>query len=108
MASRVRAAALLAFAAGIGGFTAGQPARAAEVSIECRNPASGATWQIKVDYDKKTVDANPAEVSATEISWRDRKDGYKYTLDRNSGKLTVVFASSTGGNFFFDRCKLGG
>jgi hypothetical protein len=34
------------------------------------------------------------------------KDGWNYTLDRKSGNLTVIIASSTGGNFLYDRCKL--
>ena len=42
--------------------------------ITCTNPASGATWQISIDYDRATVDANPASVSDAEISWRDAKD----------------------------------
>jgi hypothetical protein len=80
-------------------------AEAAPVSlITCINPASGATWQIKIDYDQATVDSNPAHVSDTEISWHDSKDGGNYTLDRKSGNLTVVTPSSTGGYFLHDRC----
>jgi hypothetical protein len=72
--------------------------------ITCTNPASGATWQINIDYDRATVDANPARVSEAEISWHDTKDGGNYTLDRKSGNLTVIVASSTGGYFLHDRC----
>ena len=75
-------------------------------AVTCVNPASGATWQITVDYDRSTVDSNPAMVSDDEISWRDAKDGWHYTLDRKSGALTVVVASSTGGYFLHDRCRL--
>jgi hypothetical protein len=78
-----------------------------EASITCMNPASGATWQIKVDYDHSTVDSNPASISAAAITWRDLTDGWNYTLDLKSGNLTVVLASATGGNMLFDRCKLG-
>ena len=74
--------------------------------VTCTNPASGATWQINIDYDRATVDANPAQVSDAEISWRDAKDGWTYTLDRRSGDLTVVVASSTGGYFLHDHCRL--
>ena len=74
--------------------------------IICTNPASGATWRISIDYARATVDSNPAQVSATEISWHDAKDGGSYTLDRRSGALTVVLASSTGGYFLHDRCRL--
>ena len=77
-----------------------------EAAVTCTNPASGATWQIKIDYDHSTVDSNPASISESQIKWRDAKDGWNYTLDRKSGNLTVVLASSTGGNFLYDRCKL--
>jgi hypothetical protein len=87
---------------------AGAPAQAqqGEHAITCTNPASGATWQIRIDYDKSTVDSNPARINAGEITWRDLKDGWNYTLNRKSGDLTVIIASSTGGNFLYDRCKL--
>ncbi len=77
-----------------------------EIAVTCTNPASGATWQIRIDYDHSTVDSNPASISDSQIRWRDAKDGWNYTLDRKSGNLTVVLASSTGGNFLYDRCKL--
>ena len=85
--------------------TSGEAQRG-ETAITCTNPASGATWQIKIDYDRSTVDSNPARISDTEISWRDATDGGNYKLDRKSGKLTVILASATGGNFLYDRCKL--
>jgi hypothetical protein len=75
-------------------------------TITCTNPASGANWQIMIDYDQRTVDSNPARINDSEISWRDATDGWNYSLDRKSGNLTVVLASSTGGNFLHDRCKL--
>ena len=84
---------------------AAEPQRG-EKTITCTNPASGASWEIRIDYDRSTVDANPARISNAEISWRDMKDGRNYTLDRKSGDLTVIIASSTGGNFLYDRCKL--
>jgi hypothetical protein len=74
--------------------------------ITCTNPASGTTWQISIDYAHATVDSNPASVSEAEVSWRDAKDGWHYTLDRRSGELTVIVASSTGGYFLHDRCQL--
>jgi len=49
-------------------------------AVTCVNPSSGATWQINIDYDRSTVDSNPATVSNDEISWRDAKDGWHYTL----------------------------
>jgi hypothetical protein len=81
-------------------------AEAEAVSVTCTNPYSGATWRIAIDYDLKTVDANPASIDESQIWWRDGKDGWRYTLDRKSGALTVVLASATGGNFLFDQCRL--
>ena len=81
-------------------------ARASESVITCTNPASGTQWQIRIDYDRSTVDSNPARIGDGDISWHDASDGGNYTLDRKSGDLTVVVASSTGGYFLYDRCKL--
>jgi hypothetical protein len=77
-----------------------------QMIITCTNPFSGASWQVRIDYDRSTVDSNPARIRETEISWRDASDGRNYSLDRKSGKLTVVVASATGGNFLYDRCDL--
>ncbi|MGD1017316.1 MAG: hypothetical protein ABR863_12895 [Roseiarcus sp.] len=76
-------------------------------AVTCVNPASGASWQIRIDYDRGAVDSNPARIDAAEISWRDAANGWNYRLDRKSGALTVTLASATGGNFLFDRCALG-
>ena len=81
-------------------------AQAAEIEITCANLASGTTWQIKIDYDRQTVDSNPASISDDEIAWHDKADGGNYTLDRKSGKLTVIFASSTAGHFLYHHCRL--
>jgi hypothetical protein len=101
-----RRAALALAAALTAPFAMAGMAIAAETAISCTNPASGATWQIRIDYDKATVDSNPAAVSDTNISWRDAGDGENYSLDRKSGNLTVTIPSSTGGYFVHDRCKL--
>jgi hypothetical protein len=99
-------------AAGIGllavgiALCAADEAQHGEKAIACTNPVSGVTWQIKIDYDRNTVDSNPASISDTEITWRDATNGWGYTLDRKSGELTVILASATGGNFLHDRCKL--
>lgn len=74
--------------------------------LTCTNPASGTTWQISVDYDRAMVDSNPAKISTATIAWQDAKDLWNYTLDRKTGELTVVVASSTGGYFLHDTCKL--
>lgn len=89
-------------------WVSGEPsiADATENAVTCTNPASGAHWQIRIDYERSTVDSYPASITEAKISWRDASDGGNYTLDRKSGNLTVVIASSTGGYFLFDRCKL--
>jgi hypothetical protein len=75
-------------------------------AITCTNPASGATWQISIDFAKATVDAKPARISDNEISWHDPSDNGNYTLDRKSGELTIIMPSSTGGYFLHDHCRL--
>ena len=77
-----------------------------KAAMTCTNPASGVSWQINIDYNQKTVDANPAQISDAKIWWHDARDGGNYTLDRKSGDLTVIVASSTGGYFIYDRCRL--
>ncbi len=77
-----------------------------ETAITCTNPVSGVSWQIRIDYGRSTVDSNPARITGAEISWHSPADGGNYTLDRKSGNLTVVVASSTGGYFLHDRCRL--
>jgi len=74
-------------------------------AVTCTNLSSGANWQINIDYDHSTVDSHPASISSVEISWH-TADGENYKLDRKSGNLTVTVASSTGGYFLYDRCKL--
>jgi hypothetical protein len=66
-------------------------AQASVTEIICTNQTSGTSWQIKIDYDRQTVDSNPASISDDEIAWHDKADGGNYTLDRKSGRLTVVF-----------------
>jgi hypothetical protein len=77
-----------------------------ESAITCSNPASGATWRILIDYDRATVDTNPARINDATISWHNARDNGNYALDRKTGNLTVTIASSTGGYFLHDRCKL--
>ncbi|MGA7325191.1 MAG: hypothetical protein WBX25_12045 [Rhodomicrobium sp.] len=81
--------------------------QSSEIVITCINQVSGASWQIKIDYERRTVDSNPARISDTEISWRGATDRWYYRLDRKSGNLEVVLASATGGNFLHHRCNLG-
>lgn len=89
-----------------GAHLAGAQAADAHQSVMiCTNPASGAHWQIRIDYDRGKVGAAPARIGEDEIAWHDESDGGDYTLDRRSGELTVTVASSTGGYFLHDRCS---
>jgi len=100
-------------AAGMVGLAGGLPlsasigkAQQSESTIICTNPASGASWQVTIDYGKATVDTNPAAITAATISWFDPKDGGHYRLDRKSGELTATVASSTGGYLRRVRCGM--
>jgi hypothetical protein len=75
-------------------------------TITCTNPASGVSWPVAIDFQQRTVDSNPARIGKSAIAWHDAKDGGNYTLDRASGGLTVIVASSTGGYFLHDHCRL--
>ena len=97
-------AAVLATA--LGGSGAAQTKDGGNRVIACSNPASGASWQITIDFERQTVDSYAATISEATISWRDPRDQGNYTLDRKSGNLTVIIASSTGGYFIHDQCKL--
>jgi hypothetical protein len=82
------------------------PAQPGETAVSCTNPASGAQWQIRIDYQRHTVDAHAAQFTDRDITWHDAATNTNYTLDRKSGDLTVVVPSSTGGYFVHDRCVL--
>jgi hypothetical protein len=97
---------IIALAIGMAGAAGYAEAQRGAISITCTNLTSGASWQVSIDYDHSTVDSNPARINDAEISWRDAADGWFYNLDRKSGNLKVTLASSTGGNFLYDRCKL--
>ncbi len=81
---------------------AGTPA----ANVTCTNTFSRATWRIAIDYSRATVDTYPARITPGIIAWHDLHDGFRYRLDRASGELTAVAASSTGGYFLHDRCDL--
>ena len=108
MTKRTRPLAVIAAALviGIAAPAVNAETQRGERAITCMNKSSGTTWQIKVDYDHNTVDTNPASISDAKIAWRDANDGWRYTLDLKSGDLTVILASSMGGNTYFHRCLL--
>jgi hypothetical protein len=98
-------AATAAAIVGVGVQPSGAATPSGPTTLTCTNPVSGASWKISIDFGKSTVDANAARISDASISWHDQKDGGNYTLDRKTGKLTVVVASSTGGYFLYDVCR---
>ena len=78
---------------------------AAPVTLRCTNPASGAVWDIKIDYQNATADSFPAKISGERIKWHNVLHGGYYEFNRRSGDLTVVYASSTGGFTLRDKCR---
>jgi hypothetical protein len=106
MIVRRLAAGIGALAVGVATAATAAAAQHGEAAITCTNISSGTSWQIRVDYDKGTVDSYPARINEAEISWHDATDGGNYSLDRKSEKLTVIVASSTGGYSLFHRCRL--
>jgi hypothetical protein len=104
--NRVLGAGMVSLALGLAAPTICSDAQESKTAVTCTNPSSGASWQIAIDFDKATVDSNQAEITGTKISWFDPADGGNYTLDRKSGDLTAIVASSTGGYFRHGRCAL--
>src|SRR5262245_11045579 len=82
-----------------------QPAHAAEFTLRCLNPASGATWNLKIDDERHTADSVSAEITPTRVMWHDIVHGGSYELDRRSGLLSFRNASSTGGYILHFRCQ---
>ena len=104
--NRLLGAGLAALAAGLAFPPLNGHAQQGESAVTCTNPVSGTAWQIRIDYGKATVDANPARITQSAISWFDPKDSGNHSLDRKSGDLTTSIASSTGGYFRYARCNL--
>jgi hypothetical protein len=104
--NRVLAAGIVGLAVGLVVPTINGDAQESGTAITCTNPMSGTSWQIAIDFDKATVDSNRAKITGARISWFDPTDGGNYTLDRKSGDLTAIVASSTGGYFRHGRCSL--
>ena len=104
--NRVLATRIAGLVAGLFIPTINGDAQESKTAITCTNPISGTSWQIAVDFDRATVDSNRAEITEAKIAWFDPTDGGNYTLDRKSGELTAIVASSTGGYFRHGRCIL--
>ena len=95
----------IAIAVAFGALSAGAAAQASDLSYQCTNTASGTSWLVKIDDQKRTVDGVPADISAARISWRDAATGGSYDLDRKSGDLTFTNSSSMGGYMLWHRCQ---
>jgi hypothetical protein len=80
-------------------------APAAATHLRCTNPASGASWELVVDHDRRLVDSYPASIGEKWISWFDPTDRGYFDLERTTGELQVRHASSTGGYYLFDKCE---
>jgi hypothetical protein len=104
--NRLLAAAVAGLAAGLAIPSVNGDGQESKTAITCTNPMSGTSWQIAIDFDRATVDSNQAEITDAKIAWFDPTDGSNYTLDRKSGALTAIVASSTGGYFRHGRCSL--
>ena len=94
----------LALGCGIAATSTGWAAESGILHLRCTNAASGASWSILVDLDRKLVDSAPATIDDKWISWPDPKQG-AFTLDRASGRLRFRNASSTGGYYLYYACK---
>jgi hypothetical protein len=97
---------LAAGSAALAGLLLQSNGDARDTLVTCTNPVSGTSWQIVIDFDNAKVDSNRAKFTDDKISWFDPKDHGNYTLDRNSGDLTAIVASSTGGYFRHGHCTL--
>jgi hypothetical protein len=102
--NRVLGAGIIGLAAGLVVPAISVNAQEGKTAVTCTNPISGASWQIAIDFERATVDSNQAKITLATISWFDPTDGGNYTLDRKSGALTAIVASSTGGYFRHGRC----
>jgi hypothetical protein len=101
---------LLCAAAAIGGLAISaeiESARAAPAVFRCTNDVSGAQWNVTIDFDHATADSYPAAITRRQIYWHNTADQGFYSLDRNTGDLTILRASSTGGYEQHVRCRSG-
>ena len=93
---------VLALEAPAGSIQAG----AEPATLRCTNPFSGATWDVAIDPARRTADSFPADITDRTIKWHDAAHGGNFEFDLASGELTVVYASSMGGTFLKDSCRI--
>jgi hypothetical protein len=97
---RVMCAVIIAIA-GIGCAAADTPS-----TLTCMNTVSHAAMRIRIDFGRRMVNADPAQIDDAQISWHDDKEHANYTLNRKTGMLNAVIPSSTGGYFLHYQCDL--
>ena len=90
----------------LGALANPDPVDAETMTLRCTNPFSGTTWDVAIDHGRRTADSFPADITDKTIKWHDATRGGHYEFDRTSGELTVIYASSTGGVFLRDNCRL--
>jgi hypothetical protein len=98
--------AILALALSACGAQSADPPRVPPGAVQalCVNPSSSASWIVRIDESRGTVDGRPARIDERRITWRNPSDGGQYELQRSSGALAVARASSTGGYVLNYRC----
>jgi hypothetical protein len=84
-----------------------QPAAATATVFRCTNNVSGAQWNVIIDFDNATADSYPAEITGRQIYWHNTADQGFYYLNRITGDLTILRASSTGGYEQHVSCRSG-
>jgi len=82
----------------------GSAAETGTLHLRCTNAASGTTWPVVVDLDRRQVDSLPATINDKWISWPDPKQGV-FDLERATGRLQFRNASSTGGYILSYTCR---
>lgn len=87
-----------------GGIAVPTAAVAATLDLRCTNAASGASWPLAIDLDRGRVGSLPATITKEWISWHDPQTGF-FDLERDTGKLQLRNASSTGGYFLHYLCR---
>lgn len=80
-------------------------AHAEVTALVCTNPSSGTTWNVKIDFDRHTVDSFPAKIDDRWITWEDTQQNHIYEYERASGNLTMRGPSAMGGYFLYYHCR---
>ncbi len=99
-----RIASLSLAAAFVFAVVQGAAAETGMLHLRCTNAASGTSWAVVIDLDRRQVDALPATITDKWISWPDPKQGM-FDFERATGRLQFRNASSTGGYILSYTCR---